>query len=88
MLSNLKPVTPRDLNLEQLIGCRVKMIYARPSYQSPMIEECTVLDFKTSKRGEFQMLVKPNASHLPAKWRSDMDFLGYIKTEVVATNIA
>lgn len=76
---SFQPVTPKDLNLEQLKGARVQMVYARPHGQEPMIEECTVIDMTTSRRGVFQMLVKPDAPHLFAKWRGEQDFIGYVR---------
>ncbi len=81
MAQTLQPVTAEDLNLEQLCGARVVMVYARPYGQSPMIETCTVLDYSTSKSGVFQMLVKPDAPHLFAKWRSEGDFIEYARAD-------
>lgn len=81
---NLSPVTSADINLEQLCGARVKMVYARPSFQSPIIETCTVLDYAHSKRGEFQLLVQPDNARLPAKWRSEGDFVAYVRNSQIA----
>lgn len=81
---NLVPVTAQDLNLEQLKGARVTIIYARPSFQSPMIEICTVLNYEFSKRGELMLLVKPDNARLFPKWRSEFDFISYVKSEVSA----
>jgi hypothetical protein len=92
MHQTLTPVTSEDLNLEQLIGARVQMVYARPYMQMPMVETCTVLEYTHSKRGEFKMLVQPDAPHLFPKWRSEHDFIGYLRdtqiAEVSAQNIA
>jgi hypothetical protein len=88
----LAPVTSADLNLEQLIGARVEMVYARPYMQMPMVETCTVLEYTHSKRGEFQMLVQPDNPRLFPKWRSEHDFIAYANdtqiAEVSAQNIA
>mgnify|MGYP000220992027 CR=1 FL=1 len=92
MFQNLTPVTSADINLEQLCGARVQIVYARPYGQEPMVEACTVLDYTFSKRGKFQMLVKPDAPHLFAKWRDEDDFISYVRSsqiaEVNANNVA
>lgn len=84
MFNQLAPVTSKDLNLQQLVGCRVVMVYARPYAQEPMIEECTVQAINITKRGKLELLVKPDASHLFAKWRDESEFVSYVKTEVSA----
>lgn len=88
MAQQLSPVTAQHLNLEQLRGARVQMVYARPFGQEPMIETCTVLDYTTSKRGVFQMLVKPDATHLFPKWRGEEDFIGYARTAITENAVA